>query len=344
MNKIFEAYTNTENPGAFSGLSGFKKNNAFKKNVKKSLLKTPVYTLHKPKRKIFKRSKVWVSEIDEQWQIDLIDLKSFKGSNFGKTFILTAIDVFSKYAWAIPIKDKEAKSCKIALEHILKTSGRIPSYIYLDNGKEFLGVFKKFCDERKIRIFPTKSPLKASIIERFNRTLKEKMWRVFTHNSLKKIKFPKNYTSFIQNLVNSYNNSYHRTIKMKPSQVSNENREKIYKNLYNDQIEKINFKFSIGEYVRISEEKKIFSKGYTANWSEDIYIIKNRIPTSPPRYLIKDLEGNNYPNKFYSEELQKVLYEEFPYDTLLVLKENSDKLLVEKLNSDKKTIWIDKND
>jgi hypothetical protein len=317
----------------------------FRVYVKKSLLKTPVYTLHKPKRKIFKRSKVWVSEIDEQWQIDLIDLKSFKGSNFGKTFILTAIDVFSKYAWALPIKDKEAKSCKIALEHILKTSGRIPSYIYLDNGiKEFLGVFKKFCDERKIRIFPTKSPLKASIFERFNRTLKEKMWRVFTHNSLKKIKFPKSYTSFIQNLVNSYNNSYHRTIKMKPSQVSNENREKIYKNLFNDQIEKINFKFSIGEYVRISEEKKIFSKGYTANWSEDIYIIKNRIPTSPPRYLIKDLEGNNYPNKFYSEELQKVLYEEFPYDTLLVLKENSDKLLVEKLNSDKKTNWIDKND
>ena len=78
MNKIFEAYTNTENPGSFSGLSGFKKNNSFKKNVKKSLLKTPVYTLHKPKRKIFNRSKVWVSEIDEQWQIDLIDLKSLK--------------------------------------------------------------------------------------------------------------------------------------------------------------------------------------------------------------------------------------------------------------------------
>ena len=74
MNKIYEAYTNTENPGSFSGLSGFKKNNSFNKNVKKSLLKTPVYTLHKPKRKIFKRSKVLLLHLFLQLLMFLVNL------------------------------------------------------------------------------------------------------------------------------------------------------------------------------------------------------------------------------------------------------------------------------
>ena len=131
-NKIFENYTNAELPGAFSGPSGFKKNNKFKnKNVKKVLQATPVYTLHKPKRLKFKRAKVKVSHIDEQWQIDLIDLKAIKGSNNGNTFVLTCIDVFSKYGWAESIKNKEAKSCKEAFEKIIETSKRKPSYIYL---------------------------------------------------------------------------------------------------------------------------------------------------------------------------------------------------------------------
>lgn len=134
MSKVFEKYTNTEIPGSFSGLSGFKKNNNYKnKNVEKALQSTPVYTLHKPKRLKFKRVKVMVSHIDEQWQLDLIDLKAIKGSNNGKTFVLTCIDVFSKYGWAESIKNKEAKSCKEAFEKIIETSKRKPSYIYLGN-------------------------------------------------------------------------------------------------------------------------------------------------------------------------------------------------------------------
>ena len=105
--------------------------NVVDKNVKKVLLSTPVYTLHKPKRQKFKRVKVMVSNIDEQWQVDLIDLKAIKGSNNGFTFVFTCIDVFSKFAWAESIKNKEAKSCKEALENIIKTSKRKATYIYL---------------------------------------------------------------------------------------------------------------------------------------------------------------------------------------------------------------------
>ena len=118
MNDTLIKYTNPEHPGAFSGLTGFKKNNAEIKNklIKNNLLKLKSYTLHKPKRINYPRCRVIVAGIDDQWQVDLVDVRALKGSNHGKTFIFTCIDVFSKFAWAIPLKDKEAMTCKQALE------------------------------------------------------------------------------------------------------------------------------------------------------------------------------------------------------------------------------------
>lgn len=170
MSKIVKKYTDPENPGSFSGLSGFHRNNKdFKINkIKKTLSRYKAYSLHKSRFRKFKRSRVLVKGIDDQWQIDLVDVKALKGSNHGKTFIFTCIDSFSKFAWAIALKDKEAKSCRTAFEDILKISKRKPNYIYSDAGKEFQGVFRKFCALNKISIILTKSSLKASIIERFN--------------------------------------------------------------------------------------------------------------------------------------------------------------------------------
>ena len=345
MSDTIIKYTNPEQPGSFSGLSGFTRNNTniARKKIKKALLKTQTYSLHKPKRIHYKRCRVIVSGIDDQWQIDLVDVRAIKGSNYGKCFILTCIDVFSKYAWAIPIKDKEAKTCKKALQEIIESSKRKPNYIYLDGGKEFLGEFKKYCQNIKILLFPTKSKLKASVVERFNRTLKEKMWRMFTHHSNLKYKLPKNYTNYLDKLLVSYNNSYHRSIKAKPIQVNSKNEKLINTNLYGEHQDAfITFAFKIGDYVRISEEKSLFAKGYTPNWSKEIYIITNKIPSNPPRYYLKDLENQEYSYKFYSEELQKVLLEEFPYDSFKVLEETKDKVYIEKLNSDKEKNWVDK--
>ena len=207
-----------------------------------------------------------------------------------------------------------------------------------------MGVFKKYCDKNEIKIYSTKSALKASVVERFNRTLKEKMWRVFTHNSILKIKFPQNYKKFLQNLLKSYNNSYHRSIKTTPSKVNKSNEKEIFNILYREENDFISFKYKIGDYVRVVEKKPIFSKGYTQNWSKDIYIIRNKVPSNPPRYLIKDLNSKKKPIKYYTEELQKVYFQEYPYDTYLVLKDTNDQVLVEKLNSDKEISWVDKSE
>jgi hypothetical protein len=339
MNKITKRYTNPSKPGSFLGLSGFKKNNSKNKDIENSLLKLNALTLHRNKRKNFKRCKTIVAGLDDEWQIDLIDVKNLKGSNFGNSYIFTCIDVFSKNAWAKAIKVKEAKECKRVFKQILDESKRKPNYLYLDGGNEFKGEFKSFCNEKNILLFPSKSKLKAAVVERFNRSLKEKMWRMFTYKSSLKEKKPKNFTNFLEDLVNSYNNSFNRAIKTTPAAVNKKNEEKIRNILYDEDIV-INFKFKIGDYCRISEEKSLFDKGYTPNWSDNIYIISNLIPSNPPRYILKDLENIVYDYKFYYEEIQKVLFKEFPYDTFSIIKETSDNLLIEKINSNKQKEFV----
>lgn len=335
--KILKEYTNYSNPGSFSGITGFIKNNKKLKNVKKVLLNEEAYTLHRPIRKKFPRSKVVVGEIDEQWQVDLVDVKKLKYQNSHNQYILTCIDVLSKYAWAEPIKNKTAEETKKAFEKIL-SQGRKPKYIYLDAGKEFMGVCKKYLDKNGIKLLATNSIHKASIVERFNRTLKEKMWRVFTFNKNNK------YINILQQLVTSYNNSYHRSIKAIPAKVNKSNEKEILTKLYGDQDTRIKFKFKIGDYVRISIEKKIFEKGYTPNWSKEIYVITALLPYNPPKYLIKALDGENFAYKFYDQELQKVSFKEFPYDTYNILKQDKNKVLIHQLNSEnKESKWVDKN-
>jgi hypothetical protein len=148
--------------------------------------------------------------------------------------------------------------------------------------------------------------MKASVIERFNRTLKEKMYRYFTTYNTKR------YTDVIQDLVNSYNKTYHRSIKMTPSEVTPKNVETVRRNLYGSQKEKnyiIEFKFKIGDYVRISKYKKLFQKGYLPNWSEEVFQVTENLPRTPPVYKIKDLGGDDILGIFYEQDLQKVPFD-----------------------------------
>ena len=343
--KILKNYTNASNPGAFSGLSSFQKNNKnFKlKDIKSALLKEKSYTLHKSQRHKFKRTKWLTSGIDDQWQIDLVDLKKLKFENSHYEYLMTCIDVFSKKGWAIPIKKKTPDNCLEALKGIL-SSGRKPNSIVMDKGNEFKGNCKTFLIKNNILILLTNTKQKAAVVERFNLTLKTKMYRLFTFNKNKK------YIKFLPDLLESYNNSFHRSIKTTPNSVNKLNEKEIHKRINGDQTSfswdnYIDIKFDRGDYVRISVEKTLFEKSYTANWSKEIYIISKIKPSNPPRYNIKSLDEKEYEYNFYTEELQKVFKEEFPFDSFKVLEETDEKVLVEKLNSKVKNLnWIDKSD
>lgn len=326
MDKIEKKYTDVSNPGSFSGLSGFLKNNKELNSIetKNKLSSINSYTLHKPLIKKFKRSQTIVSGNVDTWQIDLVDVSNLKNKKLSQffSFLFVCIDVFSKYAFVIPIANKSANESTRAFKLILK-NGRSPTNIYSDNGKEFMGSFKSLLKELNINQLFTKSIFKASVVERFNRTLKQKMYRVFSFQK------NKNYINILHDLVESYNKSYHTAIKMSPIQVNKKNEKRVFNNLYGKNLNDayIQFKFKIGDYVRKQVVKLIFEKGYTPNWSEEIFIISMLIPSVPPKYNLKTLDNEKLPDYYYREELQNV---KFPYDSFEVIEKKGDQILLKK--------------
>ena len=141
---------------------------------------------------------------------------------------------------------------------------------------------------------------KSVVVERFIRTLKTKIYKYMTSVS-------KNvYIDKLDDIVDEYNNTYHRTIKMKPVDVKD--------NTYIDFKKEVNDKdpkFKVGDHVRISKYKIIFAKGYTPNCSEEVFVIKKVKNTVPLTYCICDLNGKKMIATFYEKELQKANQKEF---------------------------------
>ena len=265
-------------------------------------------TLHKPVRLRFPTNKVIVMSIDDQWQCDLADMSSKAEYNDGYTFILTCIDCFSKYAWAIPIINKQADSIIKALKIILK-SGRKPKRLQTDKGTEFLNrKVQTFLRHHNIQLFTTQSDKKASIVERFNRTMKGRTYKYFTAKNTYR------YVDVLQLLVDGYNNSYHRSIKMKPNSVRKRHQMIIRQRLYGKlksptklrTQRKKSYKYIIGDLVRIIKQRLTFARGYLPNWSEEIFIVYNRKNFKEPFYYLRDFAGEDIEGGFYEKELQQV--------------------------------------
>ena len=158
-----------------------------------------------------------------------MDLSSLSRVNDNYKFLLTCIDVLSKYAWVVPMKDKSAKSVVDAVAYIFTTSKRMPNKIQGDKGQEFVNrKFKSFLKDHRVHFFSTENDdIKASVVERFNRALKSKMWRYFTYTRNKR------YVDTLDDLVLSYNNRKHRTIPMSPSDVTTDDELDLLKDMHN---------------------------------------------------------------------------------------------------------------
>ncbi|KAJ8050807.1 hypothetical protein HOLleu_04145 [Holothuria leucospilota] len=259
------------------------------------------YTLHKPVKKNFARNRVLVNAIDHQWEMDLADLSSLSRYNNGYKFLLTCIDVLSKFAWVIPLKNKSQGTLLQAVQTIL-SSGRKPrQQIYTDRGTEFVNkLLQDFFKDKGINFFTTNNETKASVVERFNRTLKTKMWKYFTHSNTLK------YIDILQKLVKGYNHSYHRSIKLSPVEVTKENKDRLWRTLYPNLIKNEKFKFKVGDRVRISKLKLKFEKGYLPNWSEEIFTIVKRKAKPVPVYKLIDWGREAIEGNLYESEMQKV--------------------------------------
>jgi len=159
---------------------------------------------------------------------------------------------------------------------------------------------QKFLKEKGVHHFSTFSGLKASIVERFNRTLKQKMGKYFTQNNAL------HYVGVLEQLVYSYNHTFHRSIRITPAQANYENEEFVWHTLYDQTLPKVTPKFKKGDLVRISKCKQIFSKSYLPNWTMEYFTVYRRIAGHPPVYKIADLDGEIVRGNFYEAEIQKI--------------------------------------
>ena len=293
--------------------------------------------LHKPKRKNYNRRKIIVNHINEIFAADLVEMQKFAKLNKGYRYLLTCIDIFSKFSWVIPLKDKKGITIKNALEKIFNE--RKSKFLWTDNGKEFYNKeVQDLLNENNIKLYSTNnSEIKSAVIERFNRTFKNMMYKKFTEN---------NNTIFyniLDELVNNYNNKYHSTIKMTPIQGSRKINENKIKNIYNFEKTKKPGRFKIGDRVRLSLEKNIFEKGYDTNWTQEIFVIYDIKYSNVPYYYLKDLNNEKLQGTFYEQELQKTKQDDY-YTIEKILKTNKDKIYVKWRGYDNSfNSWINKN-
>ena len=227
--------------------------------------------LHKPNVRKFKKRKVYSSFKNNIWGVDLADTQLISKHNKGIRHLLCAIDLFGKYDWVVPLNDKEGVRIVNAFQNILTKSNRKPNKIWVDRESEFYNNgFKKWLKDNDISMYSTYNERKSVVAERFIRTLKNNIYKHM-------ITISENvYFDVLDDIVDKYNNTYHKTIKMKPADVGDNSFAE-----YNAESNEKDPRFKVRDHVSISKFKNVFAKGYTPNWSEEIFAvekIKNTVP------------------------------------------------------------------
>ena len=278
----------------------------------------------------FRRERIIPLYKDETWSADLIDKSSLSKYNNNYKFILTVIDIFTKYAWAIPLKNKSGLSITNGFKIVLSenpqggSESRKPEKLWVDRGSEFYNkTFKSLLKEYETELYSTYSDLKAVFIERFNRTL------LHIINKPMFINGDGNWVNILNDAVLTYNNSIHSTINMTPVDASN-NPDKVK---YTFNFKNIKPKLKVGDYVRNADKRNIFSKGYTSNWNRELFKVNEVLKTQPPTYKIEDINGEIIEGKYYEQELLK---SEFDFESNNKVLESLNIFLI--INNDKKQI------
>lgn len=301
-------YYNPSHPAGFAGLHTLyryakqKKKSITLDQVKSWLQNQKTYTLHKPIRRRFHRRTTVVAGMDQQWQADLADLQTLAKHNDQFRYLLCVIDVFSRYAWVVPLKDKRGDSLVKAFQSILDTSGRTAKSLQTDKGLEFKNhKVQQFLKSNHIHYFTTENPeTKASIVERFQRTLKSRMWKYFTHHKTRR------YVEVLPKLVHAYNHTVHRSIQTSPASVTRDNEAFIPQRFSAPSSRTPRLPVQKGDLVRINKTKKTFEKGYLPNWTTELFKVIQVKKTNPPTVQIEDLGGEKIEGSFYLPEIQTI--------------------------------------
>ena len=310
-----KAWYDPENPAGYGGVSKLSK--VVNQNVKKTknwLKSQNAYTLNKPMRRRFPTRAYKTFGIDDLWQMDLMEMIPYSKINKGYKYILTCIDVFSRFARAIPIKSKSASEVNEAMKRMFANGH--PDNLQTDLGKEFYNSkVKALLKLNGINHYTVHSQYKAALVERFHRTLRERLKRYFDAQGNKV------WITVLPKIINSYNYSPHRGLNgLRPTDISKDNQLKIWLSREKKHV-KVKPKYKVGDFVRISKiSASPFIKNFDTNWSDEVFQISQiNIKQVPVMYVIRDYENNVVQGKFYEQELQ-VINEPTTYRIQKVLK------------------------
>ena len=315
---------------------------ASRKRVDQFLRAQQAYTLHRPVRHRFIRNKTYVAHIDQQWQADLADMQQLSSENNGFRYLVTCIDVLSKFAWVEPVKTKRAVDVCRAFRVILRRAHpRKPQRIQTDKGTEFFNSdMRTLFRAERIHHFASESDQKAAVCERFNRTLKTRLWVYFTANNTRR------YTNILQDIVYAYNHSPHRSIGMHPADCDNPVAERAaWKRLYYDTVGRKHARcnekptseddnkaeavqqeggrlsnqhtLKPGALVRISKWKGDFEKGYMPNWSREHFVVTGVQRHPQPVYKLVDADNEALEGTFYQSEVQPITRNIYEFERIV---------------------------
>ena len=286
-----------------------------KAQIKKWLSAQDVDTSLRGVIRKFQRARVILDGPFQLWDMDLIDMQQYTKDNDGYKYVLVVIDDFSRFADAEPIKSKTPDDVIQAIKTIFARSSKLPITLRSDKGTEFLNrKMNTYLKKRGVAHQSTENEVKAAFAERFIKTLKKKMTKYFLH----KQNF--HYTDVLSSFVESYNKTYHRSIKMAPIKVTEKNKDEVYEELYiypywkslQKKKKKVTrFRYKIGDTVKISHLREVFDREYSQKWTSEVFTITQRLHMDgKPVYKLKDYSGEKIQGRFYQSELQKVVFDE----------------------------------
>jgi len=318
-------YFSIQQPGSYSGLSGFFKNSKYSniKEVKEILSSLHTYNAHFPSRKKFKRRPIIVATSNYLWQSDIIDYKKYKRKNKGYGYILLTVDCFSKKIRLQAMKTKSASDVKESLQKIFKTYKETPSMLMTDRDRAYYSKpVKDFLSNHGVHLYSTHSKLKAQVAERYIRTVKTKIERIFTHTK------NHDWVSVLAAVQDSINSTYNTSIGMPPNDVNSKTESIVFHNLFHKYVTQDDpkLKFKVGDLVKIAKTKLLFQvqrlcflkcivisfpflfqKGYEANYSQETFKVSEVKKIKPVTiYMLEDMNNEKLDAGFYAEELLKV--------------------------------------
>lgn len=310
-NYLKQIYYTPSRPASFGGvdklyqyISNRRKYNISREDIKKWLQSQEVHSTNLLNKYYIKRRQVIVPYIDYMWEVDTASMRDYSKYNNDFGYFVILIDIMSRYVWGRAVKTPKGEQVKEVFKDVFK-KGRQPERIRSDKGTEFTNKeVQSFLKDKNIKHFVTQNEVKANYVERSIRTIKGKIMRYM------RAKHTKKWVDQLQNIINSYNNTYHRSIKQTPNSVDKKDENKLWELSYSlskvSLPKKLTYKFNIGDIVRISRLRQPFQRYYNEHWTNELFIIRERnMYQYIPTYQLTDYAKDLIEGIFYENELQK---------------------------------------